>query len=134
VDRSSARALIRESIIKSIQSAGKKGFDASQSSCPVVTGELKRSGSVMDLSNGIEVKYSAPYTTQVTHGQPAGPRHVKAHTRQGHPVRAYDYHSKGSKENPFIEKALTDSFSTLSKEFGVNLKSSFNKEKAEVTQ
>ena len=40
-------------------------YENSQASVPVVTGELKASGSLRKINNGYEIKYSAPYASLI---------------------------------------------------------------------
>lgn len=66
--------LITQMIIKGIQRNGERIFNISQDTAtcfvPVDTGNLKRSGSVEPLSNGVRIIYRAPYASEVEVGIP----------------------------------------------------------------
>ena len=126
MDRQLARQKIKEAILAAIWEAGHRGFQDSQRNVPVESGTLKRSGSDKSREDGIEITYAAPYASYVHDGTAEGERHVKAHTREGRPVRAYTYHASASKANPFLEKALTDSFKNFSDDMDENLKFSLS--------
>jgi hypothetical protein len=132
VDKNLAKVKIKEALIKAIQTSGHKGFSISQTNCPVDTGELKKSGSDKNLDNGIEIDYTASYSSEVERGTLAGNRNVKPHFRSGHSVKAYSYYSKGQKANPFIENAIHEAFSNFSKDFDSNLRSSFSSKEAKI--
>jgi hypothetical protein len=130
VDKAAAKQTIKQAIIRAIQKSGKRGFLLSQSNTPVVTGELKRSGSVKELPNGVEIDYTADYASDVERGTRPGNRHVRAHFRAGHPVKEYDYYSKGQKANPFIETGLHEAFAGLKNDMDTSLREEFAGEKA----
>lgn len=129
MDKETAKKLIKESLVKAIQRAGKTAFELSQSKCPVDTGELKRSGSVKDLENGIEIDYTADYASIVEQGSRAGNINVPSHKRSGKTVRAYSYYSKGQQPTKFLENSITEVFNNFSQEFENNLKTVVKVEK-----
>jgi len=126
MDRQTAKQKIKDAIIAAIQKAGHRGFQDSQRNVPVETGRLKRSGSEKSREDGVEITYEAPYASFVHDGTQAGERHVKAHTRESRPVKAYIYHAPATKANPFLEKALTESFDKFADDIDENLKSSMS--------
>jgi len=131
MNKNEAKTKVKEALLKAIQEAGNRGFSLSQANCPVDTGFLKSSGAGKPLANGTEIAYTAQYASEVERGVSAGNRHVKAHTRSGHKVKAYDYYTRGQAANPFIEKSLMNAFSTFSKDVEDSLKSSFGGNKVE---
>jgi len=64
------RNKIIEAVVLGIQRNGDRIFDISQQKVPVDTGNLKRSGFVNRLDNGIEMGYRAPYAAAVENGIP----------------------------------------------------------------
>lgn len=126
MDKDIARQKIKDAIVAAIQKAGHRGFQESQRTVPVETGRLKHSGSDKNTEDGIEIAYDAPYASYVHDGTQAGERHVKAHVRNSKPVRAYTYHASVGKANPFLEKALTNSFDNFADDVDQNLKSNLS--------
>lgn len=61
---------IEAAFIKGIQDAGEAIYRESQRRVPVITGQLKRSGYVRKLPDGVEIGYRAPYAFSVEHGDP----------------------------------------------------------------
>ena len=66
----SLEAQIKKSIIKAMQfGLGKEVFDTSQERVPVVTGQLKGSGTFEKTTKGFTIIYAAPYAEAVHDGQ-----------------------------------------------------------------
>ena len=125
MDRKTAKEKIKDAILEAIWTTGHRGYQQSQRDCPVVTGELKRSGSDTSQEDGIVINYSAEYASFIEQGIQAGTRHVKAHTQNGHPVKSYSYEAKAVKATPFIEKSLTKAFDSFSDDINANLQDKF---------
>ena len=63
------QAQIEASVLKALQIAlGRTAFADSQQLVPVVTGQLKNSGSYSDTPDGFMIEYTAPYAKQVHDG------------------------------------------------------------------
>ena len=111
MNRQQAIELIKEKLIEAIRVTGSRGFQLSQSRCPVVTGYLKSTGSGGDIDNGFVLNYSAEYAEYPERGVKPGIRHVKTYRRKGGViVRAYSYFSKGQPARHFIKNGLTEAF------------------------
>jgi hypothetical protein len=68
----SVEAEIQKTIMKAMQFAfGKVAFEDSQIRVPVVTGELKNSGTFERTGTGFTIIYAAPYAAAVHNGQEA---------------------------------------------------------------
>ena len=107
LSRDAIKSRIIDSVVQAIQESGRNAYTKSQVDCPVVTGELRRSGNFNHIENGILIEYTKEYCSFVTLGRKPGMVHVKSYTRKdGVFVKNHLYYSKGSKANPFIEKAL----------------------------
>lgn len=69
----SIEAQIEQSLLKALQGAvGRIAFADSQQRVPVVTGQLKRSGSYSDTPDGFQIEYTAPYAKDVHDGSTGG--------------------------------------------------------------
>jgi hypothetical protein len=126
--------VIREDIKKKIVQAVRKSvgvcagnaFYKSQMKVPVVTGDLRDSGTMKPIMDGVEIKYSQPYASEVERGVEPGMVHVPAYTKHnGTHVRSYDYFSKGQKAQHYIEEPMKESFDNLNEEITKKLDDSF---------
>lgn len=59
---------LEKELVRAVQGMGESIFRDSQRNVPVVTGQLKRSGYIRRLPNGIEIGYSAPYAAKIEYG------------------------------------------------------------------
>jgi len=62
VNRLQVIELIKNLLIAAIRDTGNRGFNLSQSRCPVITGYLKSTGSGRDIDGGFKLKYGADYS------------------------------------------------------------------------
>jgi hypothetical protein len=132
MDRYQAQEVIKTALISAIRDRSQEAFKKSQQKCPVITGELRSSGSEKDIENGAEIDYIKDYASFVERGVDPGTRNVKAHVRQGKPVKGYSYFSKGQKAQHFIESSMTESFDTFASVFDNSLKQEAAKYRGEV--
>ena len=120
------RDLIRDSVIQAIKKKGADAFIKSQTICPVVSGELKSSGNIRDIENGVEIQYSKEYAEPVERGSKGGRVHIGAYRKKnGVKVKPYSYYAPPTEGQHFIEKSLEESFEDLSSELDANLRSHF---------
>tara|TARA_R110002020_G_scaffold55707_1_gene154290 strand:- start:31 stop:522 length:492 start_codon:yes stop_codon:yes gene_type:complete len=131
-------AQIEKAVITALQQAvGRIAFADSQQRVPVVTGQLKRSGSYSDTANGFMIEYTAPYAELVHDGSKFSnsiepyTSIVKEHDRQtkNGTVRVKTHHKnyigmkpqmmsggnwvtvpigRSRKPNPFLQSAIED--------------------------
>jgi len=112
MNRQEAIKLIKEKLVEAIRVTGNRGYQLSQSRCPVITGALKASGKNDDIDNGTQIQYTKEYSSFVERGVPPGIRHVKTYRRKtGAIVKAHQFFSRGQKAQHYIESSLKDSFS-----------------------
>ena len=78
-----------ESMVRGLQKVGDNVLRDAQINAPVLTGELKRSGSVERLSNGVVIRFTVPYARRQEEGIPAG---TTERVRK-HPVKEHKRHS-----------------------------------------
>ena len=60
---------IEKEYIKFLQTLGNEAAKEAQKLVPVVTGQLRKSFSVRNISDGVEIKYDAPYAYDVHEGK-----------------------------------------------------------------
>lgn len=127
MDKQLAKIRVRESVINAIRETAQQAFAISQRKCPVDTGQLKSSGRIDNIENGVAITYSAPYASFVHNGTRAGLRNVPSYSRRnGIRVKEYSYPTLGIKPNPFIKSALDEAFGDFSEKFDNKLRGSTN--------
>lgn len=134
--------IVVNSLVEALRDRATEGFNKSQAACPVVTGELKKSGSIKDIENGSEINYSAPYASIVERGQDAGMVYVQGHVRttkrpaaltknnkvttgNSHYVKSYRRLAKAIEGKHFIENSLKEAFNTLNNAIDTSLRVKF---------
>ncbi len=102
---------IKEAIRRAVEETGNTAFNESQAVVPVVTGELKRSGSVISLSNGIMIQYTKEYASIVERGWKGGRVWTESYIRKdGVRVKGH-YKNQPPREGvKFIENSIRKCF------------------------
>jgi len=116
-------SIIKNLLIASIQDRVHEAFRISQETCPVRDGGLKESGSVSDLPNGGELKYSAPYTSDVEEGVSERVEEVTRKTKTG--FTTYQRRSPARQGTHFIANAMKNSFDNFDSIFDSKLRANF---------
>lgn len=105
--RHAAISLVKDAIKKSIKETADMSYLRSQRTVPVITGELRRSGNIIEILDRIQLQYTKEYAEWVERGRRPGVVHVRAYTtKNGVYVQAHSYFTRGQKAHHFIEKAL----------------------------
>ena len=125
--REQVKDLIKDAIIQSIRKCGANGYIQSQAVCPVKTGYLKSTGNVIDIDKGIQLQWTASYSSEVERGWKGGRIHVSSYSRKdGTRVKEYDYVAPPREGQHYIENPLKTSFESLNIEFDKELNSHFS--------
>ena len=101
---------VETALLRAIGICVGKGFYKSQQVVPVVSGELRRSGDMVPVPNGLAIKYEKPYASFVERGVSPGIRKVASFVRNGKMVKGYEYYGKGQKAEHFIGNSLMEAF------------------------
>ena len=94
-------------MLKYIQSLGAEIYAETQRIVPIRSGALKDSGSLSYTSDGVSIKYSAPYASSLVNSETVDPEYryvVKAHQRRL-PWTASNYRQKSkTKQETFVKE------------------------------
>ena len=132
MNRQQVIELVKKSLIDAIRVTGNRGFQLSQTRCPVITGYLKSTGSNKDIDEGVSINYKAEYSSFVERGVSPGIRHIKTYRRKtGVIVKAHQFFSRGQKAQHYIESPLKEAFS---QDFAKNFDSRLRSTGAKVTK
>jgi hypothetical protein len=105
---------IKTSLVQAVQKCAREGFDLSQKDCPVISGDLKRSGNYSDITDGAEIKYTADYAPLVEHGCAESRVMVSnSYSKKGFYTRPYVRKQAARKPTFFIKNSLEKVFGTL---------------------
>jgi hypothetical protein len=129
-----------EAIVEALRDRASDGFSKSQIKCPVITGNLKRSGSVKDIWRGSELNYSAIYASTVERGQETRIEYVASHTKTpkkaaaltkkgvhlgNYSVKSYKRTISAREGKHFIESSLKEAFESFSNSLDMFLRTKF---------
>jgi hypothetical protein len=98
---------IRELARQAFRECAQEAFNRSQERCPVISGKLKRSGSLFMSGDMATIHYSAPYASFVEKGWKGSIVTVPSSTRS----RSYSYLRRAKKGTHFIENSTRAAFS-----------------------
>jgi len=122
-----AKGKVTQAIIEALQKCASEGFKLSQESCPVKTGELKKSGKCETLPEGSTINYSVEYASVVERGKTTTQEYVRGHMIKGHLVRAHTRKVKPRVGIHFIENSLKKAFTGFADGLDGSLRGAFEK-------
>lgn len=103
-------------IKRAIKNRVKEAYFNSQENCPVVTGNLKRSGVYNENENSCGVEYTAPYAEIVEEGIKEGIKAVAPYIKSdGTRVSGYTMNSKGREGKHFLGNEVDSTEEELEK-------------------
>lgn len=102
---------IIEALRQALNKSGNKAFIDSQTNVPVVTGNLKRSGSIIDTASEILIKYIVEYASIVERDWSGGMVWTDSYVkRNGTRVKGHYKHQPPREGKHFIENSLRGVF------------------------
>ena len=121
--------IIEKAVLESIQKNTRRTYDNSQEIVPVLSGDLKSSGEVLDTSTGALVQYTMPYSSIVELGNNLRKEEkewVEPHRRKNGTLVKGHYRtvSNNRKPNPFLTKSLYKSLESFIYDLEESLKQS----------
>ena len=121
--RDQIRKDIYEAILNAIYNKSDIAFRSSQAKVPVITGALKRSGSIAKNSDGAKIEYKMDYSSFVEHGIKGGMQEVRGHYRRdGSYVKSFSRYMPMRKGKFFIGSSVKESFADLALELSNQLR------------